>query len=177
MVRPLLILDLDETLVHATTQPLDIDHAFRCDQYFIHERPFVREFLIAVADAWDLAVWTSSAPDYAECIRSHLFADVSLVFLWTRERCTGRFDAESQQRYWVKDLRKVKRAGYDLSRVLMVDDLPQALERNYGNLLTVKPFEGDPADAELRSLAPYLVGLACEENLRSIEKRGWRDRR
>lgn len=32
---------------------------------------------------------------------------------------------ERQEAYWVKDLRKVKRRGEDLRRVLVVDDSPE----------------------------------------------------
>jgi len=173
MDRPLLILDLDETLIHTAMAPLAIPHDFRCLDYYVHERPFLREFLASVSAAWDLAVWTSSSADYAGCIRNHIFADLPLSFMWTRERCTRRFDAESRQYYPVKDLRKVKNAGYDLRRVLMIDDTPQMLERNYGNLVVVQEFTGDSADRELLALAMYLAGLVSEGDLRAIEKRGW----
>ena len=76
--------------------------------------------------------------------------------------------------YWVKDLKKVKRLGYDLNRMLMVDDTPSKLQRNYGNAVYVSSFEGDPADRELLSLAPYLLSLVDCDDFRTIEKRGWR---
>jgi len=69
-----------------------------------------------------------------------------------------------------------KRRGYALERVLVVDDSPEKHTRNYGNLVRVEPFLGDPSDDELSHLARYLPTLAKAENVRSIEKRRWRQR-
>jgi RNA polymerase II subunit A small phosphatase-like protein len=167
-------LDLDETLIYASERPLATDHDFRCGTCFIHKRPFVHEFLDICARAYDLGVWTSATMDYAQCIQLVLFDGFPLAFLWARDRCIQRYDVESREYYWVKDLKKVKRAGFELDRVLMVDDTRRNLERNYGNLVVVSKFAGDPADRELMHLADYLGELAGEEDLRRIEKRGWR---
>jgi RNA polymerase II subunit A small phosphatase-like protein len=172
--KPLLILDLDETLIYASLRPLASKHDFRCASYYIHKRPFVHEFLETCAGIYDLAVWTSSTSDYARCVRSVVFGERHLEFLWARDRCTRQFDAETREHYWVKDLKKVKRAGYDLRRVLTVDDTARNLERSYGNLVVVDRFLGDPDDRELPALAEYLAGLSGVDDFRSIDKRLWR---
>ena len=46
-------------------------------------------------------------------------------FVWSRTRCTPRFDYERWEKLYLKDLKKVKRRGYDLDRVLIVDDSPE----------------------------------------------------
>jgi len=74
-------------------------------------------------------------------------------------------------------LKKVRRAGFELERVLVVDDSPEKLERNYGNIVVVSEFIGDPADRELLELADYLSELADEGDFRRIEKRAWRKSR
>jgi len=79
-----------------------------------------------------------------------------------------------QEHYWVKNLKKAKRAGFDLERVLFVDNTPQKLESNFGNIVAVQDFEGDQSDSELVALAEYLVKIVDEPNFRTIEKRGWR---
>ena len=43
----LLILDLDETLLHATEEPLRRGHDFLMDPYAVYLRPFLSEFLTA----------------------------------------------------------------------------------------------------------------------------------
>ena len=175
--KPLLILDLDETLVHSAEAPLAIPCDFRVGPYWVHRRPFLDDFLGSVASAFLLAVWSSSSADYLAAILEQIIPPgVRLEFVWSRSRCVQRYDREWQAPYWVKDLKKVRRRGYDLRRTLIGDDTPSKLERNFGNAVYVTSFEGDPADCELRSLALYLLSLVGEQNFRTIEKRGWRSR-
>lgn len=127
------------------------------------------------AGPFQLAVWSSSSPDYLHAVLAQAVPpEVRLVFVWSRERCVRRFDPELQEHYFVKDLRKVKRIGFDLARVLIVDDTPKKLERNYGNAVYVKPFLGDSDDDELPWLAAYLRTMVTADDVRQIEKRGWR---
>ncbi len=177
MSRPLLILDLDETLVYATAEPRpDLgDPDFRVAAFAVYRRPHLAEFLRAVGGWYDLAVWSSASGPYVAALVGGLFPDPSsLRFVWSCERCTRRFHPEAQEYDWFKDLKKVKRAGFALERVLMIDDTPAKLERNYGNHLRVHPFEGQPEDTDLRDLLPFLERLRTVENLRSVEKRQWR---
>ena len=173
--QPLLILDLDETLIHAVDAPLQSQYDFKVGPYFVYKRPHVDKFLESVSSAFRLGVWSSSTSDYVAVVVKHLFGRKHfLQFHWGRDRCVQRYDPEWLSCYWVKDLKKVKRAGYDLNRVLVVDDTPQKLERNYGNAVYVRSFEGNPSDNELQQLAPYLLSLADCANVRTIEKRAWR---
>lgn len=75
--------------------------------------------------------------------------------------------------YWVKDLEKLKRPGFALERVLFVDDTPSKLDRNYGNLVGVGPFHGDPQDRVLVRLDAFLATLIDVGDVRRVEKRGW----
>jgi TFIIF-interacting CTD phosphatase-like protein len=175
--RHLLILDLDETLVYATEQPRDDlgPGDLRIGEYTVYRRPFLDEFLRFVEGHFDLAVWSSAGGLYVAELVAHLFPPPSpLRFVWSCERCTRRFHPETQDHYWVKDFKKVKRAGFALEHVLMIDDTPEKLERNYGNHLRVRPFEGQADDTELRDLIPFLNRMLLVEDMRSVEKRNWR---
>ena len=173
--RHLLILDIDETLVFAAERPLSHPHDFLVGPYHVYKRPHVDRFLETVAERFDLAVWTSSGEDYAGRVLEHLFTDIAMLkFVWTRQRCTRRFDHETHAEYWLKDLKKVVRLGYPLKRILVIDDSPEKLERQYGNHIRVSPFVGDPADCELDQLIPFLDYTTAIENVRLVEKRGWR---
>ena len=174
LALPLLILDLDETLIFATETALSHPYDFEFAGFKVYKRPGVDQFIQAVSGWYSLAVWTSSTSDYAECIADRLFGDVPLEFLWSRERCTRRFDHENQEPYWVKDLKKVRRLGFELGRVIVVDDTPRKLERSYGNVVYVGEFAGDSTDGELMLLEKYLRKIANEPDFRAIEKRGWR---
>ena len=177
MHKKLLILDLDETLIFATEKQLPHEADFRFFSYHVYLRPHVREFIAFCLEHFDCAVWTSASEGYAAIIVKHLFGeDPSLKFVWARQRCTRVFNPEYQDFDWVKDLRKVKRRGYMLEQVIMLDDTPKKLRRNYGNLVRMNMFEGDTRDNELKLAMAYLQELKQAENIRAVEKRGWRAR-
>jgi TFIIF-interacting CTD phosphatase-like protein len=173
--KPLLILDLDETLVHATTRSMDAEPAFRAAGYDVYRRPNLDAFLEQCFSIFDVAVWTSAGRDYATEIVHNVFGGRELRFFWAAERCTRRVNLATYEQYNVKDLKKVRRLGVPLERVLMVDDSPEKLERNYGNYIRVTPFLGNMDDAELPKLARYLDMIRGVANYRTIEKRHWRN--
>jgi RNA polymerase II subunit A small phosphatase-like protein len=171
----LLILDVDESLVFATEAPVRAGHDFDCGGYTVYCRPFLDEFLQRVRAHFRLAVWSSASADYVDCIvEKSPLRDVALEFVWTRDRCVRVYDMELHEHFWVKDLKKVRRRGYSLARVLMIDDTPAKLVRNYGNLVRVREYQGDSADNELGLLGDYLLRNKDEADFRRVEKRGWR---
>lgn len=174
MSRPLLILDLDETLVYACERELAFAPDFRAAHYFVYRRPHLSAFLDYCFSDFDVAVWTSSGRGYAAEVVEQIFAGRELRFFWTGERCTQRTNFDTWERYTVKDLRKVRNLGFALERVLMVDDSPEKLDRHYGKHIHINPFEGDPSDAELPALVKYLCSIHQHSNYRTIEKRYWR---
>ena len=72
-------------------------------------------------------------------------------------------------------MKKVKKLRYDLDNVLVIDDSPEKLQRNYGNHILVIPFTGNQKDTELKELSIFLDKLKNLESVRSIEKRNWRN--
>ena len=54
---------------------------------------------------------------------------------------------------------EIRKLGYDLEHVIVIDDTAQKYERSYGNLVQVREFEGEPADDELLVLSRYLEAL------------------
>ncbi len=175
VARILLILDIDETLLYASEKRLERDPEFRVGQYFVYVRPYLREFLRHCEKHFQLAIWSSSSADYLSAIVEKVLPrDLKLEFVWSRERCIQRFNGETQELYYVKDLKKVSRKGYQLDRVLIVDDSPEKVERNYGNAIYVRPFLGAADDSELGDLGLYLKSVSQLTNVRCIEKRNWR---
>lgn len=176
-IKKLLILDIDETLIYATAASLPRQADFLVGQYHIYKRPFLNVFLKNCLDWFEVAVWTSSTPSYAIAIVSAIFENPkNLSFVWASDRCTVAYDVEWFEYYNRKNLKKVKRKGYRLESIIAVDDTPQKWERSYGNLVRVNPFEGEETDDELKYLLLYLDQLRYEENIRSVEKRFWRNR-
>jgi carboxy-terminal domain RNA polymerase II polypeptide A small phosphatase len=175
--RPLLVLDLDETLVYATEAPLEFEPHHEVHPYFLYPRPGLRDFLSDMSTLFHLAVWTSSSPAYAAAVCPLIFPEPEkLQFIWASDRCTPTRNFANDSWDNAKPLKKLKRHGYDLARVVVVDDSPEKHTRNYGNLVQVTPFMGDPKDCELPHLAAYLAQLAALSDVRKVEKRQWRRR-
>jgi RNA polymerase II subunit A small phosphatase-like protein len=173
----LLILDLDETLVYARHEPDGHGYSFQAASYFVSVRPHLPEFLESLFDWYSVAVWTSAGEDYGREVISRVMPNPQgLEFSWFSDRCTRRYDPELRDHFFLKDLKKVRRAGYCLERVLMLDDTGRKLARQYGNHVPVRPFFGDPRDTELRDLLPFLNWIRGEPDFRAIEKRNWRTR-
>lgn len=190
-MKKLLILDMDETLLH-TECFRDIDYleegsydfkfplgggGWSNDEhwYFTIKRPFLDEFMNYAFDNFKVAIWTAGGSDYASEAISRAGIDKNkLEFFWSRERCTMKYDFESGFSYGVKNLEKVhKSLGWDLNNVLIVDDVQKTAINNYGNLIHIKEFCNDRSDIELKKLMNYLDKIKDSNNFRSIEKRGW----
>ncbi|HMW91239.1 MAG TPA: HAD family hydrolase [Candidatus Obscuribacter sp.] len=177
LARPLLILDLDETLVLTVEKPLDRPADFRLKDYHVYFRPHLKSFLTRVQAVYDVAVWSAGGSGYVEPTVAHLFQELAApVFVWSYRRCTRKFDHESHEEYFIKDLKKVYKKGFPRERMLIVDDLERNCLRNYGSAVYVRAFDGSLGDDELLQLAAYLEALAPEPNFRTVEKRYWRKR-
>ena len=179
VLNKLLILDLDETLIHASETPLDlgVEHDFETDYHFVYKRPHVDEFLEFCRQEFKVAVWTSAGSKFAQIVYENLFGlEYKLEFLWSRDRCTRYFRPEFFDSEYLKNLKKSKRRGFPLEKTIMVDNTPAKLAKNYGNLVKIEDFKGDQSDRELPYLIEYLKELKQVENVRSVEKRGWRKR-
>jgi Dullard-like phosphatase family protein len=180
-MKKLVILDLDETLIHATEERLEHEPDFVLFEetptpYFVYKRPHLESFLEFCFSNFEVAIWTSSTEDYAEgIVKNILLSSQRPKFVWARKRCTYRRNLETYEYEWLKNLSKVKRRGYTLEQVVMVDDTPTKLAKYYGNLLPVKPFEGKLSDDELQLLPRFLEKLVKVENVRKVEKRYWRN--
>jgi RNA polymerase II subunit A small phosphatase-like protein len=171
--RKLLVLDLDETLIYASTRPLPQGAGCMIGPYFVYKRPHVDTFITGCFEIFDVAVWTSSSPAYAAGVVGALFPRPP-AFIWASDRCTLQIDWETREQCHLKKLAKLKRHGYDLARVITVDDSPEKHAQNYGNLVRVIPWTGDPEDDELPKLLRYLRTLRDVEDVRRVEKRLWR---
>ncbi len=172
--QKLLILDLDETLIHATEQPLEHETDFRTELYHVYKRPHVEAFLEFCQENFLVGVWTTSGKDFAEIVVKSVFLrNYLLQFLWSRERCTRAYNPNTMETYYIKNLSKLKRQGYRLENIIMVDDTPMKLQKNYGNLIRIEEWLGNSEDKELLRLMKYLADLKEVENIRTVEKRGW----
>lgn len=191
MKDKLLILDMDETLLH-TESFRDNDYlpegsydfkfplgggAWANDEnwYFTIKRPFLDEFMKYAFDNFKVAIWTAGGSDYAnEVIKRCGIDRKKLEFFWTREKCVIKYDFENGHHYGEKPLSKVhKSLGWNLNNILIVDDVLKTAVNNYGNLIHIKDFMYERNDTELLKLMNYLETIKDAPNFRTIEKRGW----
>jgi Dullard-like phosphatase family protein len=143
--RWVLVLDLDETLVHTP----DGGRAKTI------KRPFVREFLRRAAKVFDeVVVFTAGTKEYASPILDHLDPDRSVFGRrYYRESCSvvkrgGGFEV-------VKDLTQLGEA--DLTRVRLVDNTPSTYSMQPGSGVPISSFYGDPEDQALPELFEHLA--------------------
>ena len=182
----LLILDLDETLIHATDEPLNHPYDFEVYSYYAYKRPYLDSFLKFCFENFHVGVWSSASDLYVQRVAETIIPDPSkLKFVWGRSRCTfrshARFSADA--RYYepahldyIKPLKKLKKYGWQLERMLIVDDTPAKCVKNFGNAIYPSEFEGAQDDDELVWLEKYLLTLKDKQNVRRIEKRNWRNK-
>ncbi|AFM05174.1 TFIIF-interacting CTD phosphatase [Bernardetia litoralis DSM 6794] len=188
--KTLLVLDIDETLIFGSAEKLDEPFDFRVFNYFIYQRPYLKEFFEKIKDHFLIALWSSADDEYVEEIAKKIIPkNIELEFIWARSRCSYKrnFNAvfDDYQDYYafdishyhfLKPLKKLKKKGYKLERILIVDDTPHKSKDNYGNAIYPKEYKGDKNDNELLLLADYLLTLKDKTNVRRIEKRGWKSK-
>ncbi|GEM45992.1 HAD family hydrolase [Deinococcus cellulosilyticus] len=165
--RPLIILDLDETLIHSTVSRSRVPNPdFLIDDLRVKIRPHTLDILKVCFDHFDVGVWTSSAWDYAEAVLKAVFPkkySEQIKFLWSREHCIREFDEVLKEHLWAKHLGRIEQeVGYLQERVWLIDDSPEKFRGTPGKIIRVKPFFGDEDDIELLELAGYLgrLGMA-----------------
>ena len=179
MEKTLLILDLDETLIHGWT-PNEKDDALGWSMtvcgYHIKFRANAKEFISEMSKYYKIAVWTYSLPEYAIPIIYNLFCDIPLEFIRTRKHCSVRrtmiglttFQSSVEKR--IKKLFKV----YDKKRIIIIDDKPCTFRNNTGNGIQVSEYHGNENDNELEKLGEYLKTIANCKNVRAVNKRNWK---
>ena len=162
MARPLLILDIDETLLYASTVPLETACDYIAERTWVYKRPYVDTFLSQVAEKFELAVWSSARASYVEEICSNVFPNISFIFTLSCEHCLSlNIDGMTQS---VKPIGVLAHCNIDMRRVLMVDNSPQKHCLNPEYLVTIPSYYADSTDTELLQLSTYLKKISqCED--------------
>jgi RNA polymerase II subunit A small phosphatase-like protein len=179
--RPLVIFDLDETLIHATANKLAVQEDGKFGALYLYRRPFLQEFLAACATQYTLAIWSSAADDYVSAVVQQLItSEVQFAFVWGRSECwlktvkqplgdprNGMFRKEHR---YIKPLEKLTRKGYKMRQLLIVDDSLSKVEDNPGNFVIVPMYEGSLQDDVLLKLGTWLLENAAEEDFRLLPR-------
>lgn len=172
--RPLVVFDLDETLIYCNEKPYR-DAQITTRHGHLSIRDGLEDMLEKVSDVYDIMVWSTSGKEYIDDMLTIIWpSHIPLVDVFTSAECGIKsFENVGVPHY--KDMRKIikKHPCYTLDRIAGVDDTPDKYKRNFGNLVSVSRFTG-AQDNELTRLGDYLVTLSLASSIRKVEKRYWR---
>jgi RNA polymerase II subunit A small phosphatase-like protein len=87
------------------------------------------------------------------------------VIIWGRSKRSVRRNTLYDTYEYEKLLDKLKKKGFSLEQILIVDDSPEKARTNYGNAIYIKEFTGNPNDRELQFLYNYLLTLKMVNNV------------
>lgn len=135
-----LVLDLDETLIHYNEEDEENGR--------VNFRPFLDEFLIEMRQHFNLIVFTASLQEYADPILDHLDPEGSIFSKRFYRHHTSELTEGT-----VKDLGIL---NTDLSKVIIVDNLPENFIKHKDNGIFIKPWYDDPNDSALREIGTFL---------------------
>jgi CTD small phosphatase-like protein 2 len=165
--RVTLVLDLDETLVHASTEPVanpdilfpvtwnNIDY-----RVYAMKRPYLEEFLDAAAQLFEVVVFTASQRVYA----NKLLDVIDPTYRWFRHRLF-RDSCVYVEGNYLKDLSVL---GRDLRHTVIIDNSPQAFGFQYNNGVPILSWFDNPDDTELLKIIPFLRRLAAAPDVRPL---------
>lgn len=167
----LIVLDIDETLIHSSERKIPQYESFRTlDYYWTHKRPHLDKFLTTLLkdNFYEVGIWTAGATDYGKFIVDKIIPpklNHRLKFVMTRPDCEGEDNNKPLQKAintYNKQNPKSK-GKYTISDVLLIDDRKGVTQYNNLNHLQIAPFEAETysdkeeMDQELDLVLDYLM--------------------
>lgn len=164
--RKLLVLDLDETLIHSSFKyvrkadfviPVQIDAQYH--NIYVIKRPGVDEFMRRVGELYEIVVFTASVSKYADPLLDQLDIHNVVHHRLFRESCynhNGNF---------VKHLGVL---GRPMEDVIIIDNTPTSYIFHPQHAVPVSSWFSDAHDNELLDMIPILEDLAAPEKVHDV---------
>ena len=167
--KKMLILDLDETLVHSRFSPFDrksdiilnINIDGRDHVIHVLKRPFVDHFLKEISKFYEILSFTASISQYASPLLDELDKEKIFNRRLFREHCTN------YSGLYLKDLKQI---GKDLKNMIIIDNNPASYALNQDNGIPILTWYDNINDNELNKLIPLLKYLSNVDDVRPIIK-------
>lgn len=168
-----LALDLDETLVHCSVQPIDnAELTFNVNfngmdyEVYVRTRPHLEHFLRTVSQWFEIIIFTASQKVYADKLLNIL--DPKNEYIQHR---VFRDSCVNVDGNYLKDLHIL---GREIPKVAIVDNSMQAFGFQVDNGIPIESWFDDDNDSELLSLIPFLRALKDSKDVRPLIRQTFR---
>ncbi|CAD8068508.1 unnamed protein product [Paramecium sonneborni] len=166
MGRKTLVIDLDETLVHSSFNYIsDPDFILKIKvmnanyTIYVRIRPGVEEFLMKMAEFYEIFIFTASICEYANPVIDRIDSKEVCALRLFRPNCSilnGVF---------VKDLQKLQRS---INNIIIIDNTHTSFSLQPKNAIHIKNYFDDPSDTELLDLIPFLQLISTFDDVRPV---------
>ena len=166
-----LVLDLDETLVHSSTESpfpnrknIVLNLKIKNLDYKIYAivRPYLDFFLKEMSHYFNLYIFTASMSQYSKALLDIIDKNKLIIKTFSREYCQYKFGI------YFKDLNIF---DVDYKDIIIIDNNPASYALNKSNGIPIQTWIDDPNDNELIKLIPLLKYLANVDDVRPIIKK------
>jgi RNA polymerase II subunit A small phosphatase-like protein len=167
--KKLLVLDMDETLLHTVFDEEEVLPSAPDAKVFLPNdkitipvflRPGVQDFLKKVSSEYEVLVWTAGTRCYAEPVLNRLDPNGYITTRLYRDSCTEQEDGS-----YVKDLSLLNRP---LSEVIIVDNNPDSFAFHPDNGIQCSDFYFDKCDTDLKKIYRFLDLIKDAKDVRSF---------
>lgn len=152
----ILVLDLDETLVHTERDP-NYKGDFSIDGYNVRKRPYLDELIQYLTDNpyYQVGIWSAGVGSYVRSIVDNIFPNISILkFVMARDYCNEAYKKPLSK---VRDLyNTVYDTNLGRSDFLIIDDRRNITDFDELNHIQIKAYRGEADDKELLSLIDFL---------------------
>lgn len=150
--RKTVILDMDETLVHAAAfPPHPQTDSFKLeDSTYVYKRPGLDSFLGYCKEYFEVFIYTFAERGYAEPILDKIAPWLDEDHRLYRDSC------------FIKDgtvFKDLDMLGRDMQKLILIEDNKKALKFYPKNTLVVLPWMGTPNDKELTTWVPEVMEM------------------
>lgn len=153
-IKKILILDLDETLIHSSLTS--------SGTYVTIKRPFVHIFLNYISKKFDIILFTAAVQEYADPIIDDL-DPYNIIFKKRYYRNSCIYSSKNQT--LIKDITII---GNDMKSIAIIDNTPMSYSMQPENGIPIISWYNDKNDNELLKLIPILNIISESEDVRSI---------